>query len=61
MPDITLCTNKDCPIKSECYRAVAKPNQQQSYTTFEPTYTKVGKKVKINCQFFMFVKPKHKA
>lgn len=35
MPDITLCTNKDCPIRSACYRYRAKPDKYwQSFANF---------------------------
>jgi hypothetical protein len=38
MPDITMCCNCDCPIRSKCYRYLAKPNQdRQSFAFFEPT------------------------
>lgn len=37
MPDITLCTNDDCPLKDSCYRHTAKPDPiWQSYAHFEP-------------------------
>ena len=26
MPDITLCSSLHCPIKGDCFRAIAKPN-----------------------------------
>lgn len=38
MPDYTLCTNKDCPIKSECRRSVqnTEPSKyKQTYQCFE--------------------------
>lgn len=32
MPDITMCTGKDCPLKDDCYRYTAFPNlYYQSY------------------------------
>lgn len=36
MPDITMCTNEECPHKEECYRFKATPSEYQSYGTFEP-------------------------
>lgn len=36
MPDITMCVNKDCPIRAACYRYRAKPNDWQSFARFEP-------------------------
>jgi hypothetical protein len=35
MPDITLCTNDDCPKKLECYRFMAKPDIYQSVSHFK--------------------------
>lgn len=32
MPDITMCTGGDCPLKLNCYRFMAVPNEfWQSY------------------------------
>lgn len=40
MADITMCTNKLCPLSGTCYRALAVPNQHwQSYASF---YVKAG-------------------
>ena len=37
MPDITLCANKNCPLKDKCYRFTATPDPLwQSYADFEP-------------------------
>jgi len=37
MADITMCLNKKCPLKSECYRSTATPNDLfQSYDTYTP-------------------------
>ena len=30
-PDITKCTNKDCPLKETCYRWIAPEDEMQSY------------------------------
>lgn len=39
MPDITLCTNSDCPMCDECGRYCANPSPYfQDYTRFEPEY-----------------------
>jgi hypothetical protein len=35
MPDISMCQNKLCPKKAECYRYTAKPSMRQSYCAFE--------------------------
>ena len=34
MPDITMCRSSDCPKRSHCYRAQAKPDKLQSYSDF---------------------------
>lgn len=52
MPNISLCTNQTCPIKSKCYRAIAKPNSMQSYTNFEPTIIQKN----VTCEGFLVVK-----
>ena len=37
MPDITMCTNLDCPMSNECYRSRAAPTEgSQSFAHFEP-------------------------
>jgi hypothetical protein len=37
MPDITMCEGKNCPIKENCYRYTAKPNEyRQSYFVTPP-------------------------
>ena len=37
MPDITMCTNEDCPLSYSCWRFNCPPSQyQQSYAKFEP-------------------------
>lgn len=35
MPDISMCANKDCPLKENCYRFTAKPSEYQSYAEFQ--------------------------
>jgi len=34
MPDISLCTNKQCPLVENCKRANLIPSRMQSYTHF---------------------------
>lgn len=34
MPDISMCSNKNCPLKDKCYRFTAKPNERQAYSDF---------------------------
>jgi hypothetical protein len=35
MPDITMCSSENCPMRGSCYRSRAKPNKLQSWTNFE--------------------------
>lgn len=35
MPDITMCTNKDCELSDTCYRVQAEPSKMQSYSSYE--------------------------
>lgn len=37
MPDISMCANYNCPLKSKCYRYLAKPNDYgyQAYADFD--------------------------
>lgn len=38
IPDMTLCSSLHCPVKGDCFRAIAKPNPvRQSYYNFEYT------------------------
>lgn len=37
MPDITKCSNNDCPLRHSCYRYQASDSQRQSYAKFEFT------------------------
>lgn len=38
MPDITMCENKECPLKDKCFRYTATPSEHiQSYSYFKPT------------------------
>jgi hypothetical protein len=34
MPDITMCTNEECPLKKSCYRFMGIPSQWQSFSHF---------------------------
>ena len=35
MPDISMCQNKECKFKKECYRFTAKPSEfMQAYAEF---------------------------
>lgn len=35
MPDIAMCTDKECPSRVHCYRYIAKPSERQSYAEFK--------------------------
>lgn len=35
MPDITMCSNNNCPVRNTCYRHTAKPSEIQSYAVFQ--------------------------
>lgn len=35
MPDITMCTSENCPMKDTCYRVQARPSTYQSWGNFE--------------------------
>ncbi len=36
MPDISMCSNDDCPVNKDCYRYTAPPNEYwQSYSDFK--------------------------
>lgn len=46
MPDISMCLNKTCPSKDQCYRFTATPDEHwQSYGGFTPDGDR--------CEFFM--------
>ena len=51
MPDITMCTNQDCPLSYSCWRFNCPPSQyQQSYAKFEPTIDEV-----VECEMYLEV------
>jgi len=42
MPDLTMCSNVECPIRGFCYRFRAVPDpHHQSYSHFKPNYHNV--------------------
>lgn len=43
MPDISMCKNEKCPLRQDCYRFTAKPNEHQSYAEFD----------EANCEYFI--------
>lgn len=44
MPDITMCTGTDCPIKDNCYRYWAEPSEFRQAYFFNPPYDETNKK-----------------
>lgn len=40
MPDISMCTSENCPMRHSCYRVQAKPSTYQSWSNFEYTCNK---------------------
>jgi len=34
MPDISMCSNDECPARMQCYRFTATPSQRQAYAGF---------------------------
>lgn len=51
MPDITMCSGGNCPMKETCYRYKAKPSEfWQSYFTEIPFKMVEGK---IECTHYM--------
>ena len=51
MPGISMCANRECPIREKCYRAMAEPNWRQSWSAFEPNPDGT-------CDHFMEIWPK---
>ncbi len=52
MPDISMCSNEECPSKDKCYRYVAIPDEYwQSYGAF--SFDVSGK-----CSYFMEARSK---
>lgn len=55
MPDISMCSNGNCPLRTLCYRYRAVPSPQgQSYTWFGPKYIGPGK---VDCEWFAIIAP----
>lgn len=53
MPDITMCTGRDCPLKYRCYRAMAQSHElYQSYFTITPYDAE-----KESCEHFWDLNP----
>lgn len=54
MPDITMCVNKQCPLRSKCYRYRAVPDGWQSFAKFEPSNKAFGGygDTVLDCDYF---------
>ena len=50
--DITLCVNRECPLKDRCLRFRAMPDNHQHYARFEP--------VKGECEFRIAIQAHHR-
>jgi len=50
MPDISMCTNNECPLKETCYRFKAMPSHWQAYSSFTPIK---DDKDQYTCDYFM--------
>ena len=37
MPDISMCSSDNCPMKDKCYRSTATVSKYQSWSNFEYT------------------------
>lgn len=46
MPDLSMCQNDQCAIRSRCYRFTAKPGPYQQYSYFQPN-------TNLKCDFFI--------
>lgn len=46
MPDISMCNDKSCPSRKDCYRFMAKPSMIQSFALFD-------RKGKDRCESFI--------
>jgi hypothetical protein len=52
MPDISMCSNDECPLSKTCYRFNAKPSEyRQSYTRFTPKIDEVLDEVE--CDYYI--------
>lgn len=49
MPDIAMCSGKECPVRLHCYRHTAIPLERQSYFVNPPIKVENGK---LKCEYF---------
>ena len=53
MPDLTMCVNDICPLRSKCYRYRAVPDDlRQSFSKFKPKTYRDEKHTTIRCLQF---------
>ena len=50
MCDITMCCNRDCPIRNKCYRYRAVPDDYQSFAFFK--YQPISDTNDEECEYF---------
>jgi hypothetical protein len=54
MPDISKCTNENCPLKTTCYRYTCKPDRWgQAYTEFEFKVDTAAFEYSVSCDYYM--------
>lgn len=44
MPDISMCVNRECELRTQCFRYRAKPSDWQTYSSFDGGQ---------DCEYFM--------
>ena len=55
MPDISMCCNNNCPMRSICYRFRAIPGQYQTYAAFQCCQSRIDEHdstLEYDCEFF---------
>lgn len=50
MPDFSMCVNRKCPLKSDCYRYGAEPNKL--YQVYSKFTFKGGLNIPVYCNNF---------
>lgn len=58
MPDISLCKGTGCPLKEDCYRFKAKPDEYYQSYFAEPPFNHVESDEQPSCDYFMEIKYK---
>lgn len=57
MPDVSMCFGIGCPLKENCYRYKANPDEYQSYFA-EPPYNITESDEQPSCDYFWEIKYK---